>query len=153
MISEKLERYLRERGVDFEVISHPAAFTAQQTAEAEHAPGKMQAKVVMVKVDDQPAMAVLPADHRLDLERLREVLGARKVHLMAEPEFEALFTDCEVGAMPPFGNMYQLPLYVDQRLAENKWILFNAGTHQEGIKMAFQDYERLVRPILLSLTV
>src|SRR3989338_10724504 len=150
MISKKLERYLEERGADvFEVIPHPEAFTAQQTAEAEHAPGRMQAKVVMVKVDDQPTRAVVPADHRLDLERMREVLGARKVHLMAEPEFEALFGDCEAGAMPPFGEMYHLPMYVDQRLAENDWILFNAGTHRESIKMSFRDYERLVKPALL----
>ncbi len=152
MISKKLERYLEERGADvFEVIPHPEAFTAQRTAEAEHAPGRMQAKVVMVKVDGQPTMAVLPANHRLDLERMREALDARKVHLMAEPEFEALFPDCEAGAMPPFGEMYNLPMYVDQRLSENDWILFNAGTHRESIRMTFRDYERLVRPALLPL--
>ena len=150
MISEQLERYLREHGVDFEVVPHRVAYTAQETAQREHMSGKRQAKVVMVRVDDKPTMAVLPADQRLDLEAMRETLDARKVRLMAEPEFEALFTDCEVGAMPPFGNMYHLPVYVDQRLAENEFILFNAGSHSESVKMAFKDYERLVRPTLFS---
>ena len=147
-VAQKLTEYLRLTRTGFEAIPHTKTFTAMETAQAEHVPGRMVAKVVMVKADGKVIMAVLPATHHLDWKRLRELLGTPDVRLMSEQEFEQLFTDCEVGAMPPFGNLYGLPVYADGSLAEDEVIAFNAGTHEDSMKMTFRDYVRLVRPIV-----
>jgi len=152
-VARKLTKYLKQNKIKFETISHPESFTAQQTAQAERAPGKTMAKVVMVKADDKDVMAVLPATHRLNEQRFKKLLGVKKMRLSTEEEFEKLFDDCEVGAMPPFGNIYDVPFYVDQTLAQNDNIVFNAGTHRESVKIAFRDYERLVDPELCSFAV
>lgn len=146
----KLTDYLEKQGVPCERMEHPEAFTAQQTAQAEHVPGRMQVKVVMVKVDGVEAMTVMPSTHRLNLDQLKKLLGAQEVRLMTEQEFGKLFPDCEVGAMPPFGNLYDVPLYVDQSLSESEYVVFNAGSHHESMKISFREYERLVRPVLLT---
>jgi Ala-tRNA(Pro) deacylase len=117
-----------------------------------HVSGKEIAKVVIVKIDGQFAMAVVPAPHKIDLERLREASGAKRVELASEKEFQNLFPDCEVGAMPPFGNLYGLPLYVARPLAEDEEIVFNAGSHTEAIRMRYADFARLANPTVSDYT-
>ena len=125
---EDLENYLTEHHVPFERQQHPVAYTAQEVASSEHVPGELVAKVVMVMADDRLVMAVLPAPHRLDLAKTKTSLGAEDVRLAREDEFEPAFPDCEVGAMPPFGNLYGLPVWVDTALAEDETIIYQAGT-------------------------
>ncbi|HXG35427.1 MAG TPA: YbaK/EbsC family protein [Dehalococcoidia bacterium] len=148
---ERLEAYLRQNKVAFESRRHPEAFTAQEVAANEHIPGKLLAKVVMVYLEGRMAMLVLPAPYRVDLAKVSEELGGQEVRLAREDEFAGLFEDCEVGAMPPFGNLYNLPIYVDRLLIEDETIVFQAGTHRDVIFMKYADYERLVKPTVLDL--
>jgi Ala-tRNA(Pro) deacylase len=141
-----MEQYLRENGAGFEVMKHSQAFTMQEVAAALHVPGKQVAKVVMLKGDGEMAMLVLPAPYRLDFAQARTVLNAKKVSLAGEEDFQDLFPDCETGAMPPFGNLYDLPVYVDQSLAEEEDIVFRIGTHRETMKVAYADFARLAQP-------
>jgi Ala-tRNA(Pro) deacylase len=143
---DRLEGYLREDQVSFETHHHPTAFTAQEVAASEHTPGKMVVKVVMVLADGELAMLAMPAPYQADLDRVAEVLGATEVRLAHEEEFAPAFPDCEVGAMPPFGNLYGLPVYVDEALAEDETIVVQAGTHTDTIRLRYADFERLVRP-------
>ena len=143
---DRLEAYLRENKVPFQVVHHPLAYTAQEIAASEHVPGKMLAKVVMVFADGKMAMLALPAPYRVDLAKAGSVLAAKQVRLAHEEEFAAAFPDCEVGAMPPFGNLYDLPVWVDKSLAEDETIVFQAGTHTDTISMKYADYQRLVKP-------
>ncbi|WP_029214528.1 aminoacyl-tRNA deacylase [Kallotenue papyrolyticum] len=143
---EKLEAYLREQGVAYELHHHAQAFTAQEVAQREHVPGRRVAKVVVVWADGAPAMLVLPAPFKVDLEHLAETLGAQHVRMAREDELAVVFPDCELGAMPPFGNLYDVPVYVDPRLAENDTIVVQAGTHTETISLRYADFERLVHP-------
>lgn len=152
-VALKLAHYLEAEGIPFERLPHDPSYTAQTTAQMEHVPGKMEAKVVMVKLDEKDAMAVLPSIYRVDLEELRGVAGAREARLTTEMEFARLFPDCEPGAMPPFGHLYGLPVYMDRTLAQNEQIVFNGGTHEEGIQMSFRDYERLARPTVCTFAV
>jgi Ala-tRNA(Pro) deacylase len=147
---ERLERMLVEAGVPFRVQPHPLAYTAQEIAAATGVTGYRVAKVVMAKADDRLVMLVLPAVHRVDLVRLKEQLGAGTVRLAEEDEFAGVFPDCEVGAMPPFGHLYGVPVYVDRTLTEDPEIVFNAGTHREAMIIAYQDWARLVRPQVLD---
>jgi len=149
---ERLESYLRENGVPFQVQEHRAAFTAQRVAAAEHVSGKVVAKVVMVMADGKPAMLVLPAPQRVDLTKAAAALGAKEVRLAREEEFASLFPDCEVGAEPPFGNLYGLPVYVDRELAKDETIVVEAGTYTETISLRFADYQRLVQPTIADLS-
>ena len=142
----KLTEFLDNEGVKYQTISHSPAFTAQEVAASAHVPGKELAKTVMVKVDDEMAMAVLPAYDRVDLDRLQEATGAKRVELASEREFKELFPECELGAMPPFGNLYGVKVYVDDSLAEDEEIAFNAGTHTELMRLSYRDFERLVHP-------
>lgn len=142
---DRLENYLRENAVAFEVQHHPRVVTAQEVAATEHIPGKMLAKTVMVLADGEMAMLALPAPHEVNLEKVGEVLGATEVRL-AEEELENAFPDCEVGAMPPFGNLDELPVYVEETLAEDETIFFRAGTHTETISLRYTDFEQLVQP-------
>lgn len=143
---DRLEDYLREKGVPFEVQHHPRTITAQEVAATEHVPGKMLAKVVMVMVDGEMVMLSLPAPYQVDLEKLGKVLGAEETRLAEEEEFEGTFPDCEVGAMPPFGNLYELPVYVEEALAEDETIFFRAGTHTDTMSVRYADFEQLVEP-------
>jgi Ala-tRNA(Pro) deacylase len=143
---DRLEQYLRENGVPFEVQHHPRAITAQEVAATEHVPGKMLAKVVMVLVDREMVMLSLPAPYQVDLEKVGKVLGAEVARLADEEEFEGAFPDCEVGAMPPFGNLYGMPIYVEEALAEDETIFFRAGTHTDTMSVRYADYEQLVEP-------
>ncbi len=150
---ERLQRMLEEAGVPYQLMVHPVAYTAQEVAAHLHVSGYQVAKVVMAKVDDRLVMLVLPAPYRVDLERLCRALGAASARLAHEPEFAEVFPDCEVGAMPPFGNLYGIPVYVDRSLTRDPEIVFNAGTHRETLRMRYADYERLVRPQVLDFAV
>jgi len=144
---ERLEAYLREQGVPFSTHHHPRpAYSAQDVAACEHMPGRLVAKVVVVFADGKMTMLVLPASHRIDLGRAAVALGAHSVYLAGERELALSFPDCEIGAMPPFGNLYGIPTYVDRLLAEDETILFQAGTHTDTISMPYADYARLARP-------
>ncbi len=147
---EKLKAFLDENNVKYVTIKHSRAFTAQEVAASAHIPGKEMAKTVMVKIDGEMAMAVLPASHQVDLDALGKKTGAEAVELAAEDEFEELFPDCEVGAMPPFGSLYNLKTFMAAALAEDEEIAFNAGSHTELIQMSFSDYYRLEDPIELQ---
>jgi len=145
---QKLKRFLDDNGIKYVTIQHSAAYTAQETAAYTHIPGKEMAKTVMIKVDGRMAMAVVPASHRVDFDRLRDVTGATTVELASEEEFKGFFPACDVGAMPPFGNLYDMAVYVSETLSEDVEIAFAAGSHSELIRLAYADYERLVRPTI-----
>ncbi len=148
---ERLETHLREHGVTYKAHHHSAsAFTAQEVAALEHIPGRELAKVVMAKADGQVVMLVLPSPYLVDLEKAAAVLGAEQVRLATEEEFAPYFPDCELGAMPPFGNLYGVPVYVDQLLAEDPRIFFRAGTHEDVIEVQFEDFKRLAEPVIVS---
>jgi Ala-tRNA(Pro) deacylase len=142
----KLRRFLDENGVKYVTISHSRAYTAQEVAASAHIPGRELAKTVMVKIDGKMAMAVLPASYKVDFNQLCEEIGGCKVELASEKEFKDLFPECEVGAMPPFGNLYDMPVFAAKTLAEDKEIVFNAGTHTELVRMEYKDFERLAQP-------
>lgn len=142
----KLKEFLDSNDVRYVTISHSPAFTAQQIAACAHIPGKELAKTVMIKLDGELAMVVMPAPTRADLDWLKSATGAVKVELAGESEFKDRFPGCEPGAMPPFGNLYGLRVYVVAELAEDDQIAFNAGSHTELIKMAYKDFEKLVEP-------
>ena len=151
MPMRKLAQFLDENRVRYVRISHSPAFTAQEIAASAHIPGKELAKTVVVKVDDEMAMAVLPATCQVDLEQLRRGLGASKVELAGEEEFRGIFSGCELGAMPPFGNLFGMRVFVAQELTEDDQIAFNAGSHTELVKMSFDDFSRLVEPRVLDI--
>jgi Ala-tRNA(Pro) deacylase len=142
----KLKEFLDKEDVKYLVINHSPAYTAQEIAASAHIPGKELAKTVMVKIDGKMAMAVLPASYRVDLAHLRDVLAAKNVALAGEQEFKDAFPECEVGAMPPFGNLYGMDVFAAASLAEDEFIAFNAGTHKELIRLSYRDFEKLVRP-------
>ena len=143
---DRLENYLRENRVPFEEQRHPRAVSAQEVAASEHVPGRMLAKTVMVLADGEMVMLALPAPYQVDLEKAAAALGVDEARLAEEEEFEDSFPDCEVGAMPPFGNLYGVPVYVDKTLAEDETIVFRSGTHTETMSVSYSDFERLVEP-------
>ena len=143
---DRLEAYLRDNQVPFQAQHHPTAFTAQAVAESEHIPGRLLAKVVMVVADGELVMLVLPATNRVDITQIAALLDVREVRLADETEFTATFSDCEIGAMPPFGNLYNVPVYVERTLAEDETIFFQAGTHTDTISLKYADFARLVQP-------
>jgi Ala-tRNA(Pro) deacylase len=149
----KLKDFLDSENIQYVVISHSPAFTAQQIAASAHVKGRELAKTVMVKIDGHLAMAVLPASQKVDLERLRETAGADQVELASEREFRDYFPDCDLGAMPPFGNLYGLEVYVADGLTEDDEIAFNAGSFTELVRMSYGDFERLVQPTVLRFAV
>ena len=148
MPAKKIKEFLDKNKIKYVTCTHSQAFTAQEIAAAAHIPGKQLAKTVMIKVDSEMAMAVLPATDHVYLRILKEMTGAKKVRLAEEKEFKDLFPDCEIGAMPPFGNLYDIAVFVSTSLAEDEEIAFNAGTHTELIKIAYRDFEQLVKPTL-----
>jgi Ala-tRNA(Pro) deacylase len=143
---------LNESKVRYEILHHPEAVTAQRIAQAEHVKGRHHAKVVMIKSGEERLMAVLPADHQIDLEKVGKVIG-KTASLDSEKEFKSLFPDCAIGAMPPFGNLYGLPTYVDKNLAAQDYIVFEAGTHSDAIKLSYRDYEKIVKPQVEDLAI
>jgi len=151
-IPKRLIDCLNENKAQYEILRHPEAVTAQRIAQVEHVKGRHHAKVVIAKSGDQHLMIVLPADHQIDLEKAEKTIG-HAVSLGKEQEFKSLFPDCAIGAMPPFGNLYNLPTYVDKQLSEQDYIVFEAGTHADAIKMSYRDYERIVKPKIEDLAV
>jgi Ala-tRNA(Pro) deacylase len=147
---QKLKEFLDREHVRYVSIIHSRAYTAQEIAASAHIPGKDLAKTVIVKVDGKMAMAVLPASYKVDFDLLKEATGAKKVELANEQEFQDKFPDCEVGAMPPFGNLYNMPVFAAYSLREDEEIAFNAGTHTELMKLTYADFERLTKPVLLK---
>ena len=138
--------------ISYEILPHAKAYTARMAAAAESIPRDHQAKVVMVSSAKGPAMTVLPADRKLDLRKLRKFIH-EPVSLQSEAELAPVFPDCEKGAMPPFGNLYGLPTYVDQHLAEEDYIVFEAGTYTDAIRISYADYDRAVKPQVAALTI
>lgn len=149
----KLINYLDEHEKKYVVVKHSPAFTAQEVAASAHIPGKDMVKTVMVKVDGDIKMVVLPSTHDVDFDFVKEALGAREVELASEDEFESMFPDCELGAMPPFGSFYDIDTLVAESLTEDDEIAFNAGTHKELVKMAYRDYEELAEPKIMRVGV
>src|SRR5579864_6348743 len=148
----KLRDFLDSHEIKYLVISHSLAYTAQGIAALTHVSGKKLAKTVIVKIDGILAMAVIPASLHVDLDRLRTITGAKEVALATEREFKHAFPDCETGAMPPFGNLYDMAVYADASLAENDEITFSAGTHRELVRMNWNDMQRLVNPTVDEFT-
>lgn len=151
MPATKLKSFLDENGIKYVTIRHSPAFTASEIAESVHIAGGGFAKTVIVKNDDEMAMVVLPANRKIVLSDLRDMLGSPHVRLATEDEFDDRFPDCALGAMPPFGNLYGLTVFVEESLAEQPEIAFNAGNHSEVIKMSFEDFANLVHPVVTDL--
>ena len=151
-IPKQLIECLKENKVSYEILRHPEAVTAQRIAQAEHVKGRHHAKVVMVKSGDQHLMMVLPADHHIDLEKVEKAIG-KPVSMGKEQEFKSLFPDCAIGAMPPLGNLYGVPTYVDRDLAKQDYIVFEAGTHTDAIKISYGDYEKIVKAKVNDLAI
>ena len=147
---KKLKAFLDENNIKYVTISHSSAFTSQDIAASAHVSGKEFAKTVMIKVEGEMAMAVLPASYHIDFDSLRKIVGTKNVSFASEPEFTDRFPECELGAMPPFGNLYGMVVYVADSLTKNKEIAFNAGLHTELIKLSFADYVRLVNPRIFN---
>ncbi len=141
-----LRAFLDSYEIRYIVISHSVGYTAQGIAALAHVSGKELAKTVIVKLDGKMVMAVLPASYHVDLELLKVAAGAGSAELASERDFRGRFADCETGAMPPFGNLYAMPVYVDETLTRDKEIAFNAGTHRELVRMAWRDFQKLVEP-------
>lgn len=151
MASKKLKEFLDNHNVKYVSITHSLAFTGLDIAKSAHIPTKTLAKTVIVKINGEPAMVVSPAAYKVDLPNLSQALQGASIELATEQEFFSWFPDCEVGAMPPFGNLYGMNVYVTERLTENEDIAFNAGSHSEVIQMPYNDYEILVKPTLVVL--
>lgn len=149
---EKLTNFLDQWGVKYVVISHSPAFTALEVAHSAHIPGSAIAKTVMVKIDGEIAMAVVPASYNVDMELLSEAARTSDVTLAAEAEFSHLFPDCEVGAMPPFGNLWNMDVYCAESLSGDQNIAFSAGNHHELIQLPFEAFRRLAEPTIVRIS-
>ena len=149
---KKLKEFLDKEGVKYVSIIHSPAYTAQEVAASAHIPGKELAKTIIVELDGQMAMAVLPANRKIVLQDLREVTGSDQVKFASEEQFRQRFPGCETGAMPPFGNLYGMEVFLAETLTALEAIAFNAGSHTEVIRMSFKDFERLVQPKVMSFT-
>ena len=143
-MSARLKSFLDENHVRYTLMTHSPAYTAQAAAATLHVPGKELAKTVVMSAGDTNVLAVLPASFHVDLKKLGELVG-RPVRLATEAEFISLFPDCELGAMPPLGSLYKLPVYVDESLTADEEIVFNAGTHRDAIRMRFADFESVAK--------
>jgi len=143
-----LKEFLDQKKVKYMVCIHSTAYTAQEIAATAHIPGKELVKTVMVNLDGRLAMAVLTSSQRVNFDLLKKLSKSKKVELASEEEFKSRFPDCEVGAMPPFGNLYELEIYTDEKVSEDKEIAFNAGSHRELIKLSFADFKKLAKPVI-----
>ena len=152
-IAAKLKSFLDEQKIPYQVLAHHERFTAPEIAQELHVPGHMMAKVVVVNADGHRMIVALDSNRRVDLEALREAIDAHSVGLATEDEIRKQFPDCEVGAMPPFGNLYDVPVVVDEALTNDKSIVFEAGNHHEAIKLAYADFDRLVHPKVAAVGV
>lgn len=151
MATNPVKAFLDQQGVKYVAIQHSPAFTASEVASSAHVAARDFAKTVIVKIDGVPAMLVLPATRRIVIPDLREMFESEQVKLATESEIRRWFPDCEVGAMPPFGHLYAMKVFVAASLAHEEEIAFNAGTHTEVIKMSYADWDRLVKPLVIDL--
>ncbi len=149
MILKRLTDFLDDHKLKYILIQHSPAFTAREVAVSAHIPFKELAKTVVLSIGNEHLLAILPATEMVDLSVIRQALGTPSVHLTNESDFNALFPECEVGAMPPFGNLFNMNVLVSQSLTEDEEIAFNAGSHRDLIKMSYEDFERLVQPKIL----
>lgn len=149
----RLKTFLDENGIEYEIIPHPTVYTSAGLGAVTHIPGKEIAKTVLVNVDGLLAMVVLPGSKHVNLRALKSQLGASKLGIAAEEEFAHVFPDCEVGAMPPFGNLYGLPVYVDHVLTHDSEIAFNAGTHRELLRLRYKDFEQVTNPVVVKVSM
>lgn len=150
---DKLISLLKERRIPFQIFSHKEIYTAQELASIHHVSGKSLAKVVMIKADDELIMIVIGAPYKVDLNKIAELLKAEKVDIANERDFKDIFYDCDIGAMPPLGNLYKIKTFVDENLSKQEEIIFKIGTHNETIKIKYSDYEGIAEPIVSDLTV
>ena len=150
---KKLKDFLNSHKVKYVTIIHSTAYTTQEIAASAHIPGKNVAKTVIIDIDGKMAMAVLPASYKIDFNLLKKSVGADSIQLASEQEFEYLFPKGDVGAMPPFGNLYDMDVFVEESLTEDEEIAFNAGSHAELIKIAYKDFERLVKPKIVKFSL
>lgn len=150
MPNKMLREFLDQNKVRYVTIKHSVAYTAQEIAASAHIKGKELAKTVLIKIDGKMAMCVLPASNKIDFDLLKEALGGKSIRLANEIEFKDKFPECDVGAMPPFGNLYDMDVFVEEALVKDEEIAFNACSHIELIQMAFKDYGRLVKPRLMK---
>lgn len=153
MILKRLVEFLDSNHIKYVNVTHSTAFTAQDVAQSAHIPGKEMAKAVIVWMDGAMAMAVLPASSMIDFNKLKDVSGAKSVELASESEFKDRFPECEVGAMPPFGNLFNVRVIADKSLSEDREISFNAGTHHELIRLLYADFAQLVKPTMGAFAV
>ena len=151
MAASNLKEFLDSHHIKHTLKAHSPAFTSQEVAASAHISGKQLAKVVILKIDDQLAMIVLPAHDHVNFTKLKNMLGAKHIDLASESEFKNRFPECEVGAMPPFGNLYNMPTFVSQFLTQQSHIIFNAGSHSELMQLSFKDFERLVKPKIVAI--
>lgn len=151
--SHPIRQMLESQQIAYQVLEHPIAFTALEIAEAQHIPGREVVKAVIVKIDGKLAMCVLPAIHKIGFPKLLQALHAKKGELVSEGLIAQLFPEYEVGAMPPFGDLAGLMVYLDKSLEENEQIVFNAGSHMEVIQIKYKDYIRLLNPVILDFGV
>ena len=150
-IAVSIGDFLKRERIPYRTLAHPVAYTAQEEAAVAHVPGRQWAKTVVCVADDQSIQVVVPADMIVDLERLRELVGAREVRLGTEDEIATLYPECERGAMPPFGPLYGQQVYVDTSLVDEPEIVFNAGTHADAIGMDYKDFAEIARPVVGAL--
>jgi len=149
-IPASVSDFLDRHQVRYSVFTHPAAYTAQEEAAAAHVPGRDWAKVVVCVADDRPVLAVLPAPQKVDLRKLKDATRATSVRLAREDEFKGLYTDCEIGAMPPLGPLYRQDVVLERALANMREIVFDAGSHHESIRMPYLEFVRVVRPTIAA---
>jgi Ala-tRNA(Pro) deacylase len=148
----RLKDLLDQERVGYQDVTHKPDYTSQEVAADTHTPGHRFAKTIVVRLDGRFAMVLLPAHHRLDVEHLRFALGALDAALATEEEMKRLFPDAELGAEPPFGSLYGIPVYSSMGLGAEDWITFNAGTHEDAIRMRYADFLRLVGPTELQVS-
>lgn len=148
-----LKEFLDSRHIHYVAIGHSPAYTAQEIAASAHVSGKEVAKTVMVKADGHMMMAVVPASHKVNLDHLGRAAGAVTVALASEDDFKGKFPGCEIGAMPPFGNLYDMDVFVSETLSHDRQIAFNAGSHTELIQLAYHDFEELVHPKVAKISL
>ena len=152
-VSQKIKAYLDKENVGYQVLEHSLAYTAMEIAGSQHVPGRQVIKTVIVKADNKFVMCVLPAIHYIDLYKLQDILKTKNVQLATEEEISKLFPEYEVGAEPPFGHLYNLPVYADKVLEVDEDIVFNAGTHTDMIKIKWKDYQRLAKPTIVDIGI
>ena len=146
MINQQIKEYLEKKHVKYATINHPTAYTASQTAQAAHIPGKQMIKVVVIKADEKLAIVALPAHENIDINALRKLTKAKKVVLAHEYEFNEQFPGCDVGAMPPFGELFKMEVYMAESLTKQNWLACNAGSHSDLLKIKGDEFLKLVHP-------